>query len=414
MKELLKKIIFDQQEWNLKGTLKRVIDENLISTPEILVITGIRRCGKSVLLQQIRERQDEKDYYMNFDDERLIQFKVDDFQTLYETFIELFGEQKTFYFDEIQNIIGWERFVRRLYDAGNKVFITGSNANMLSKELGTHLTGRYLEIELYPFSFGEYLQMKDAFPTQKEMYSTIGRSNLLRHFNDYLITGGFPRYVEYQNDRYLSTLYENIIYKDVITRNKLNNEKELLELVYYLASNATKRFSYTSLANAIGIKHAETVKNYINYIENTFLLGQLMKFDYSLKVQMSNQKKIYFVDNAIIRKIGFNATDNHGQMLENAVYVELKRRGLDIYYHADKVECDFVVRQGTYISAAYQVTRSMSNEKTKEREINGLLSALKTYNLPEGIILTQEEENQLEIEEKTIKIIPVWKWMLQS
>lgn len=413
MKELLKRIIFDQQEWDLKNTVKRNIDEHLITAPEILVITGIRRCGKSVLLQQIRERQKEKDYYMNFDDERLIQFKVDDFQTLYETFIEFFGEQKTFYFDEIQNIAGWERFVRRLYDAGNKVFVTGSNANMLSKELGTHLTGRYMEIELSPFSFREYLQMKGVSITPKDIYSTIGRSTLLRHFNEYLSTGGFPRYIESGNDRYLSTLYENIIYKDVITRNKLNNEKELLELVYYLASNATKRFSYNSLANAIGIKHAETVKNYINYIENTFLLGQLMKFDYSLKVQMSNPKKIYFVDNAIIKKIGFNATDNNGQMLENLVYVELKRRESDIYYHADKVECDFIVREGSHITAAYQVTRSLTNESTKERKISGLFSALKSYNLSEGTILTQEEEGSWEIEDKKIKVTPTWKWLLE-
>lgn len=412
MKELLKQIIFDQQEWIIKNTVKRNIDNSFITAPEILVITGVRRCGKSVLLQQIREKQKEKNYYMNFDDERLIQFKVDDFQTLYETFIELFGEQKTFYFDEIQNIAGWERFVRRLYDAGNKVFITGSNANMLSKELGTHLTGRYLGIELYPFSFREYLQMKGVDPTQKDIYSTVGRSNLVRHFNDYLFTGGFPRYIESGNDRYLSTLYENIIYKDVITRNKLNNERELLELVYYLASNATKRFSYNSLANAIGIKHAETVKNYINYIENTFLLGQLMKFDYSLKAQMNSPKKAYFVDNAIIKKIGFNATDNNGQMLENLVYIELKRRGAEIYYHADKVECDFIIREGMHITAAYQVTASLTNEHTKEREINGLLSALNTYHLSEGTILTREEESVWETENKKIRVIPIWKWLL--
>lgn len=321
MKELLKKIIFDQQEWNLKKTVKRKIDDRLITAPEILVITGIRRCGKSVLLQQIREKQKEKDYY-------------------------------------------------------------------------------------------KYLHIKGVSFTQKEFYSTVGRSNLLRHFNDYLLTGGFPRYIESGNDHYLSTLYENIIYKDVITRNKLNNEKELPELVYYLASNATKHFSYNSLANAVGIKHAETVKNYINYIENTFLIGQLMKFDYSLKVQMSNPKKVYFVDNAIIKKIGFNATDNNGQMLENLVYIELKRRGLDIYYHADKVECDFIAREGTHINAAYQVTHSLSNENTKEREINGLLSALKAYNLSEGTILTQDEETSWEIKDKKIKVVPIWKWLL--
>ena len=142
MKELLKHIIFDQREKDISQMIERDIDISLVNSPEVLVISGIRRCGKSVLLQQIRSQQTEQDYYMNFDDERLINFKVDDFQTLYEAFIELFGEQKTFYFDEIQNIPGWERFVRRLHDSGCKVFVTGSNANMLSRESVsyTHLT----------------------------------------------------------------------------------------------------------------------------------------------------------------------------------------------------------------------------------------------------------------------------------
>lgn len=412
MKEILKQIIFDQQEKRLVGMIKREIDNSLITSPEVLVISGIRRCGKSVLLQQIRAEQSEKDYYLNFDDERLINFKVEDFQTLYETFIELFGEQRTFYFDEIQNIVGWERFVRRLYDVGCKVFITGSNANMLSKELGTHLTGRYDEIELYPFSFGEYLQLKQAYPKGKELYSTVGRSSLMKHLNEYIVTGGFPRYVVSQNQNYLSTLYENIIYKDVITRNKLNNERELLELVYYLASNATKRCSYSSLSKIIGVKHSETVKNYIAYIENTFLITQITKFDYLLKNQMASPKKIYFVDNAIIRKIGFNATDNSGQLIENLVFVELKRRGAEVYYHAGTIECDFIIREGVHIVAAYQVSRSLTDEKTKQREISGLLDALRTYNLPVGIILTLDEEETISIEGKEIKIIPLLKWLL--
>lgn len=412
MKEILKQIIFDQQERQLVGMINRDIDNSLITSPEILVISGIRRCGKSVLLQQIRAEQPEKDYYLNFDDERLINFKVGDFQTLYETFIELFGEQRTFYFDEIQNITGWERFVRRLYDAGCKVFITGSNASMLSKELGTHLTGRYSEIELYPFSFGEYLQLKQAYPKEKEFYSTVGRSNLMKHLNEYIVTGGFPRYVISQNQNYLSTLYENIIYKDVITRNKLNNERELLELVYYLASNATNRYSYSSLSKIIGVKHIETVKNYIAYIENTFLITQITKFDYSLKNQMASPKKIYFIDNAIIRKIGFNATNNSGQLIENLVFIELKRRGAEVYYHSGAIECDFVIREGVHIVAAYQVSRSLTDEKTKQREINGLLDALRTYNLPAGIILTLDEEATISIEEKEIRVIPLWKWLL--
>ena len=158
MKDLLKQIILEQQDVlqaQNKRYVQRYIADEWLTTTEILIISGIRRCGKSVLVQQIRDRLEEKDFYFNFDDERLASFKLEDFQKLQECFVELFGEQHTYYFDEIQNIEGWERFVRRLYNAGNKVVITGSNARMLSRELGTHLTGRYIQVEIYPFSFGE-------------------------------------------------------------------------------------------------------------------------------------------------------------------------------------------------------------------------------------------------------------------
>lgn len=414
MKELLKHIIFDQRERELSTMVEREIDQRLVLSPEILVISGIRRCGKSVLLQQIRSQQAEQDFYLNFDDERLINFEVDNFQTLYEAFIELFGEQKTFYFDEIQNISGWERFVRRLYDNGCKVFITGSNANMLSRELGTHLTGRYCQIELYPFSFSEFLKMKGVYPEHKDFYTTTGKSNLRRFFDDYLKTGGFPRYIQDKNNSYLSTLYENVIYKDVVTRNKLNGERELLEMMYYLASNATKRFSYNSLAKVVGLKHPDTVKNYLEHIESTYLLFQVMRFDWSIKKQIGYQKKVYFIDNAIINKVGFNATDNMGQLLENLVFIQLKRQNKEVYYHDDGVECDFIVREDGHIISAFQVTHSLGDVKTRQREINGLLSALNAYNLSEGMILTTDETEELTIEGKKIVICPTWKWLLQN
>ena len=386
MKELLKHIIFDQREKDISQMIERDIDISLVNSPEVLVISGIRRCGKSVLLQQIRSQQTEQDYYMNFDDERLINFKVDDFQTLYEAFIELFGEQKTFYFDEIQNIPGWERFVRRLHDSGCKVFVTGSNANMLSRELGTHLTGRYCQIELYPFSFPEFLKIKEVYPQQKDFYTTTGKSILKRYFDEYVKTGGFPRYIKDPNTNYLSTLYENIIYKDVVTRNKLNGERELLE----------------------------TVKNYLEYLENTYLLFQVMKFDWSVKKQMNNQKKVYFIDNAIIGKVGFNATDNIGQLLENLVFIEIKRQRKDVYYHDDGIECDFIMRENGHIVSACQVTRSMKDEKTRQREINGLVSALNAYNLTEGMVLTDDETEEITIDNKKIHIIPIWRWLLKD
>ena len=231
MKEQLKAVIYDQQTfiWD-DGFVKREIPLGLTSCAEIIVISGIRRCGKSTLLQQIRAGLPEKSYYLNFDDERLVNFSMDDFQLLYETFIELYSQQRTWYFDEIQNIRGWERFVRRLHDLGHKIFITGSNATMLSREMGTHLTGRFIRIELFPFSFREFLLFHGYSHTPEDFLRTTGRSSLMRFFNQYFTSGGFPIYLKNNNDQYLKSLYESILYRDVMVRNHLTNEKELLEL----------------------------------------------------------------------------------------------------------------------------------------------------------------------------------------
>lgn len=416
MKELLKRIIFEQQDFCkdiATNTIPRTIEQEWLSTSEVLIITGIRRCGKSVLLQQLRNQLKEQDFFFNFDDERLVNFTVSDFQTLQECFFELFGEQHTYYFDEIQNIPGWETFVRRLYNEGNKVVVTGSNARMLSRELGTHLTGRYIAVEIYPFSFKEYLTYKDIHPTQKDFYTTAGRSMLVNNFSKYLEQGGFPKYLESQSARYLSSLYESIIFRDVMARNGLTNEKEIQELVFYLASNATKRITYSSIGKLIGIRHAETIKNYLEYIQQTYLIFQLLKYSPSVKTQMLSPKKIYFIDNAIINRIGFNATDNIGVKLENIVFVELKRRGLDLFYHSDKKECDFIVRQGITITQAYQVTVGMNSEKTRQREIDGLREAMQAYHLSEGYIITMDEKEELNVDEGKVHILPVWEWMLK-
>jgi predicted AAA+ superfamily ATPase len=196
---------------------------------------------------------------------------VEHFQLLHETFIELFGVQRTFYFDEIQNIPGWERFVRRLHDEGYKVFITGSNATMLSRELGTHLTGRYVQTELFPFSFNEFLAFKQHHWSESDLYTTDGRATLIGYFNEYFQTGGFPLYLKEGNADYLKSLYESILYRDVLVRNKLVNEKELLELVNYLASNVSKLTSFNGLTKIAGVKNATTIRNYLSFLQDTIL-----------------------------------------------------------------------------------------------------------------------------------------------
>lgn len=417
MKDLLKQIILEQQDIlhaQNKRYVQRYIADEWLQTSEILIISGIRRCGKSVLMQQIRDRLVEKDFFFNFDDERLANFKLDDFQKLQECFVELFGEQHTYYFDEIQNIEGWERFVRRLYNAGNKIVITGSNARMLSRELGTHLTGRYIQVEIYPFSFQEYLAMNEIPVNAKTLYTTTGRATMVKSFVKYMECGGFPKFLQDGSVSYLTSLYESIIYRDILTRNGLTNEKEMLELMFYLASNATKRVTYSSLGKVVGIQHPDTIKNYLEYIQQTYLISQLFRYDPSVKKQMMSPKKIYFVDNAIIKRIGFNATENNGVFLENLVFIEMKRRGWDVYYYADKKECDFIVRKGLHISDAYQVTLKMDSPQTREREIAGVREAMQAYSLSKGYILTFEGKETINFDDGTIvEVVPVWEWILQ-
>ena len=199
------------------------------SCSEVVVVTGLRRVGKSTLMQQLRSEAAESDYFINFDDDRLILFELHDFQPLLELFIELYGIQKTFYFDEIQNIEGWETFVRRLHDQGNKIYITGSNATLFSQELGTRLTGRYIQMELYPYSFSELIHHRQ--PEIKEPVTTEERGLVARAFAEYRLKGGIPAYVNSNEVDLLQSLYESVLYRDIITRYKLSNDRPIKELV---------------------------------------------------------------------------------------------------------------------------------------------------------------------------------------
>lgn len=419
-KQQLKDIIIDQHAIRLPAPLVKrdtYIDiTQAKKSKQIIIISGLRRCGKSVLQEQLRYELGKSDYFINFDDDRLIDFKLEDFQMLYESFIELYGIQKTFYFDEIQNIVGWERFVRRLHDAGNKLYITGSNASMLSMELGTRLTGRYIEYHLYPYSFSEFLSYKGFKKLKPSHLTTLKKSTLKREFNAFMQDGGLPEYIEQKYEDYLHSLYESIIYRDVIVRYKINNHQAIKELVYYLASNIGKDCSFNSLKKTLGLASATTVSNYCDYLQSTFLCYFVRRYDHSLKKQLQSVKKIYFVDQALAMKIGFRTSKDQGRLLENIVFLELIRRGKDVYYHKDKHECDFILRENTKITSAIQVCVSLDNEKTKEREIAGLVEAMQTYQLTTGFILTEDTNTQETIlvkeKEYHITILPIWLWCL--
>lgn len=415
-KQELKEIISDQNR--KKPAIGKLVERDVFAKVEdyaknsfIIIISGIRRSGKSTLLSQIRAKL--PGYYFNFDDDRLVNFKIGDFQTLFEALVELYGEKKVFYFDEIQNISGWERFVRRLHDQRMKVFVTGSNASMLSKELGTHLTGRHLPINLSPFSFKEFLKLKEFKLEKDTFYLVEKKAALKKNFEEYFINGGFPEFLETKNSEYLKTIYENILYRDIIVRYKLSNEKALKELVHLAMNSIAKEISFNSIKNTINLGSSTTVKEYFNYLENSFLIYLLPKFDYSLKKQVYANKKVYVVDNALAINLGFRVSKDNGQLLENLIFMELKRKNKEVYYFSEKKECDFITKEKGKISQAIQVSYEI-NKENEDREINGLLDALNKFKLKKGTIITHDQEEESKIKGKKITILPAWKWLLEN
>ncbi|MEI7591398.1 MAG: ATP-binding protein, partial [Deltaproteobacteria bacterium] len=290
-----------------------------------MIITGMRRCGKSVLLDRVRRSSLESDCYFNFEDERLVNFTAQDFQVLLETFIELFGHQKTFFFDEIQNINGWEMFLRRLYNSGNKILVTGSNASLFSQEMGTKLTGRHIPITVLPFSFAEYASFNGNLKSTNVSMSTVQKGAIKKLYGEYSRLGGIPGYVKYQKKEYLHSLCEGIIYRDIVARYNISNAEVLKKLAFYLASSCGKEVTYSSLRKLLGIGSATTVSDYCNHIEKSFLCFFLSRYSDSVKAQQQLPKKVYFIDHVLAQTLGFRTSDDSGRMLENVVFLELKR-----------------------------------------------------------------------------------------
>lgn len=417
-REKLKTLLKEQND-QIKDVRELVKREMLDKIKEkrsnlIVIVSGLRRAGKSTLMNEIRKDHLHESYFVNFDDERLFDFAIADFQMMQELLIELYGERNIYFFDEIQNIQGWERFVRRLHDNGKKVYVTGSNASMLSREMGTHLTGRHLSYSLYPYSFKEFLHFKKYELPISEVLTTTEKSTIKRYFNEYIEVGGIPEFVKNRDELYIKTLYENILYRDIITRYNLKDEKALKTTVYFAASNIAKEISYNNIRKLTGLSSATTIKEYFEYLENSYLAYLLPRFSTSLKVQVYSNKKVYFIDTAIARILGFRTSEDYGRILENIVFMELKRESKEVYYHKENKECDFVIRDGYNITEAIQVTQSLENPDTRKRELDGMLDAMKAYKLKEGLILTDDTEDEIEIEGKKIFVKPIWKWLLQK
>ncbi len=415
-KDILRKIVMKQKrEITVKQNFVRreLLDEVLkwLKDHRVIILTGIRRCGKSTLLKEIMQIVSNW-CYANFEDERFLDFKAQDFEMLNEVLIECYGNADIYFFDEIQNIERFETFVRRLQDEGKKVIITGSNASLLSKEFGTRLTGRYKAFEVYPFSFHEFLQLKNITISKEDYYIIEKKISLIKNFKEYLELGGLPEYLKNKDEEYIRTIYQNILYRDVIARYSIRRQKIIKELINLLGTNISSQFTYNSLKKTLGLGNAITVKEYISYLSNSYLFFELLKFSYSIKQQLNSPRKIYLIDPAFNQICGANFSENKGKILENLVFIQLKRKNKEIYYYADKNECDFIIKDKTKITEAIQVCYIL-NQTNKKREIAGLLETMEKFNLNKGIIITYEQTEEVDIKDKKIYILPIHKWIME-
>ncbi|MDR2095996.1 MAG: ATP-binding protein [Treponema sp.] len=395
--------VVETQRVVLKRQAQGLLRKALESLPDIqsyaLVITGIRRCGKSTLLRQFVQKLGREFIYLSFDDLRFWDFSPSDYQLL-DKIIEDAGCGLLF-FDEIQSAPQWELYIRQKLDQGFQVLVTGSNASLLSRELGSRLTGRHISRELFPFSYGEYCQFTGQTP---------GAASLER----YLEQGGFPEYLKTGSEELLAQLQTDIIYRDIAGRHGLRDASSLLRLYTYLVSNAAQLVSPSKLAPAVGVKSPTTILEYFSYFEASYLIALIPCFSWSAKAQSLAPKKLYIVDSGIIKTGSRSFTSNYGALLENFVFNSLRLQTSDIFYFADKTgECDFVINPHSVAPLCIQVCWELDTDN-QDREIQGILAALDFFNRDEGVILTYNSRDLIIREGKRISVIPAWEYSYET
>jgi len=411
IEEKFKKIKIIKREVEYKKLL------SFLSAPNILAVLGLRRCGKSILSLQIFKQ--ENFGYVNFDDERLVEFKARDFEKLLNAFYELYGEIDKIILDEPQNIEKWELFANRLRRT-KKVIVTGSNSRLLSGELASALTGRHITFTLFPFSFREYLSYNDFEFKKQDIYSTRKIALLKKHLTEFLNIGGIPEAYLFGKE-ILVRVYADIIEKDVIKRLRTKKKAALRELAKYLVSNFASEFTFAKLKNILKIKDQHTVKNWISALENAYLFAILERYSPKMKEQIIAPKKVYCIDNGIINVVSFKLSQNFGKLMENLVAIELLRRksywhrDWEIYYWKDyqQREVDFVVKQGPNIKQVIQVTYASGKDEIDGREIKALLKASELLKCKNLLVVTWDYEAEEKVKNKNIKFLPLWKLLLK-
>lgn len=426
--EELKKIIKAQKE-EINETFERekiinrdTPDERLtgfLTHPNLLVILGVRMSGKSIFSTLLFKEK--KCGYLNFDDERIIDFKSKELDLILQAFYELYGSDVEYVIlDEIQNVVGWELFANRLRRT-KKIILIGSNSRLLSGELATHLTGRYIDFTLYPFSFIEFLSFKDKIPKKEDFYSTKIISELKNTLIEYLSHGGFPEVYKFGKTILIKT-YEDILQKDILLRYKIKNKTTFKELTKYLITNSSNEITYRKLKNIISIKNVHTIKNYIDYLSTAYLLFTIERFSFKLKNQTIAPKKIYCIDTGIINSVSFKFSENIGKFIENLVAIELLRRksywytDSEVYYWKDhqQREVDFVLKKGSKVEQLIQVVYASDSNEVKDREYISLVKASEELRCNNLLIITWDFEGEKTKNKKKIIFIPLYKWLLTT
>lgn len=362
------------------------------------IITGIRRCGKSTLLLQLLRRDYQDAIYLNFDDIRLSGFETNDLIRLHRE-IER-RDIKVLFFDEIQIVEGWEKYINQLLREGYKVFITGSNASMLSVELGTHLTGRHLSMELFPFSYSEFIKFK-------------GLNNDENAVMTYLKTGGIPEYLKTGMPVVLNALVDDILMRDIAVRHSVRDITSLRQLTTFLITNIGNLVSANKLVGMFDIKSPATFLEYFSFLKDAYLLEFVPMFSHSLKVQSRNPKKVYVMDMGLYTENSISTTENVGKRLENLVFLHLRRKYKHIFYYKDRGECDFITMEKNVLKEAIQVCLTV-NDENFDREYNGLLEAMQNLGLQKGFIITQNQSDTFEKDGMIIKMIPASEFLMNG
>ena len=378
----------------------------LLQNPLIKLITGPRRVGKSVFA--LLMLQGKNFAYLNFDDSQLLE-KWDE-ELVMSALDDVYPDYDFMLLDEVQNLPDWDLWISKLYRRGKNLIITGSNAKMLSSEMATVLTGRYLQIEMLPFSLDETMRWKNISPEREEQ-----AAQAIVLADDYMRNGGYPETILARSitKSYLSTLFDSILLKDVAQRHKVRNTTDLYNLATYLLSNFCNPISANELAGELGLSSVATTKKFCDYLNEPYLFFFLPRFNNKLKLMSKAPKKVYVVDNGFVQSTAFNLSENLGRLLENQVFVELLRRcyipGKTLFYYRTRndKEIDFVTRKGTKVEQLIQVCYDMTSEKTRKRELDALVEAAEELHCDNLLVITNDQQEKIEWKDKRIVVKPV-------